>query len=305
MQTCEEARVYPELVRPEDVRFVECDRKVIPDVEAFRLGDPIVRPSLPGSLDAVEYAPGQCAHKGGGISTLSVFYRPENVDAAIECSRARCEAGEGVACQDLGWLYSDQDLGGLFRGRRPNAALSTGAFERGCTLGHAEACYTIASRYERNHDARAAAKYFERACNAAIPVPRACLAAAEELIAEARDDEALPYLRRGCRGTSMSSNAFLFPDRQGCALLARRAKLNGDVVSYREYLRLECAFGGSERTLAACEELGLLLMVEDPTKATRYLRKACATHPTHQVLFERSCKALEQLTHAGSGVEKR
>jgi hypothetical protein len=297
--------VYPELVRPEDVRFLECDRKEIPDAEAFRLGDPIPRPSLPNSVKATEYAPGQCAHKGGGLSTLSVFYLPENVDAAIECSKRRCDAGEGVGCQDLGWLFADaESLPPFFPARRPNAAASRAAFERGCSLGYQESCFSIAVGLDKQQQELAASKYHQLACRGEHPVPTSCLAAAEYLIAANKDDEALPYLLRGCRGIATSDNPYLFADRQGCALLARRAKRQGDMVSYREYLRLECAFGGGG-SLAACEDLGLLLMREGAElKAAAYLRKACGTDPRHQQFFERSCEALRQIEQ-GSGAPPR
>jgi hypothetical protein len=303
-QTCEEARAYPQFVREEDVRFVECDRSDVPDVEAFRLGAPIVTPSTPSSIDAVEYAPGKCTQKGGGISTFSVFYRPENVDAAIECSKLRCNAGDPVGCEDLGWLYSEDDLGGIFRARRPSKVDTQAAFERGCSLGYAESCLTIASRYEQDQQDGAASHYFALACNAAIPLPRACLRAAEYRMDAGNDAEALPYLVRGCRGTSASSNPLFFADRQGCAILARRAKLHGDMASFQEYLRLECAFGGGERTLAACEELGLLLQQQGfARKAAAYLRKACGALPRVQALYERSCKALQQIELASLGSE--
>jgi hypothetical protein len=302
VQTCEEAKAYPQLVRADDVRFIECDRKDTPEGEAFRLGAPIVIPSTPSSIDAVEYTPERCPNNGGSISTFSIVYRPENIGAAIQCSRQRCDAGDPLGCDDLGYLHSDANMGNaFFPALRPNLVESQAAFRRGCELGYASSCLTLASRFEHMHATEEATRYFRLACLAMVPSSRACLETAERLMAAGRDEEARPYLLRGCRGTSASENPYLFADRQGCAILAHQAKSKGDVASYREYLRLECAFGGSSRTLAACEELGLALLKErNTTKAAAYLRKACGFLPDVQTMQVRSCDALRQIENPNS-----
>jgi TPR repeat protein len=296
VQTCAEALAYPTVVDEDDVRFLECDRQGVPDAEAFKLEPPIIERDYPAAQDATQYKPGSCEHHAGSITTLSVRYNPQDLDVAINCSARRCDAGDADGCEDLGRLHSDDDYGGKFHTRRPDARAALAAFDRGCTLGSADACLSLAADFDRQGDQEKSARYFKRACEAPVPLPRACLETAQRLIAVNKEEDAVPYLLRACRGTALSDNVMFSGSRQGCYLLARRAKARGDRASYEEYLRLECAFGGGESTLAACEELGLLVRGRgELKKAVAYLHKACGSPPMTDPLYERSCKALREI----------
>ena len=101
-QTCEDAKRNADIVALGfDVRFVDCGRPRPTKGEAFTLGDPIRAPPLgPSAVDAKFYAPGQCETGGGAIAERNIVYKDEDLGAAVDCSRKRCEAGDGLGCRD-------------------------------------------------------------------------------------------------------------------------------------------------------------------------------------------------------------
>src|SRR4051812_1777183 len=136
LESCEDARKYPDLITFDDVRWVDCDRPP-PRVkaEAFTLGEPAYAGDRgPPAQDSRWYSPGHCEHGGGSITDHNVWYKPEDIDAAIDCSRRRCEAKDSRGCRDLGALHWDVEF-------HPNVkkdeAAALSAFGAGCKLGDA------------------------------------------------------------------------------------------------------------------------------------------------------------------------
>jgi hypothetical protein len=296
VSNCEEARKYPDRIALDDVRFVECDQRDDPG-DAAALGSPVyIGSSERTAADALEYTRGRCVHGGGAISHHNVFYKPENVDAAIECSWKRCESKDPLGCFDLGTLHSSNDVGdAFFPAVRPDVAKATAAFEAGCRLGHADSCMMLASWHEQRHGPDESAALFERACMALPPQLLGCLRRGESLLAAGKEVEARSYLRRACRGVTRQKTPFA-AERLGCGLLANLAAQHGDVLSQREYLRLECAYGA--QAPQACADLGLLLIEQgDKRKAVPYLKRACEALTDSKTRFARACGALAQLTN--------
>lgn len=295
VSSCEEARRYADRIAPDDMRFVECDRPS-PAGDAATLGSPVYSaPSGGTAASAVEYTPGRCENGGGAISHHNVFYKPENLDAAIECSRQRCESNDPLGCFDLATLHSPNDVGDAFFPRvKPDLAQATAAYEAGCRLGHGDSCVTLASQHEQRQERDASATLFERACMAQPPNLLGCLRRGESLLAEGRESEAQRYLRRACRGVTQQETPYA-AERLGCSLLADLAARRGDIVSQREYLRLECAYGG--RILQACADLGLLLVQQgDERHAVPYLKRACEALTDSKTRFAEACRVLARLT---------
>jgi hypothetical protein len=244
-ESCEGVRRFPRGVLDDDVRFVDCDRPVKGTGEAFSLGEPIHSPGHGGSaVDARVYAPGQCEHGGGSLTEHNIFFKPEHRDAAIECSRRRCDAGDALGCRDLGALHWEQDILPAVR-RDLSAALR--AYRSGCNMGDGQSCATLAEIHDVKADAAAALAAYVAACRATPPEILACQTAADRLAKRGWNPEAKAFLMRACRGVKRTNSPYT-ARRAGCATLADLAAERNDLVSEREYLRLECAYGSGERS---------------------------------------------------------
>jgi hypothetical protein len=289
-ESCEGARRFPRGVLDDDVRFVDCDRPGEGTGEAFSLGEPIYSPGHGGSaVDARVYAPGQCEHGGGSLTEHNIFFKPEHLDAAIECSRRRCDSGDALGCRDLGALHWEQDI---LPAIRRDVAAALRAYRSGCDMGDGQSCATLAEIQDTKADAAAALAAYVAACRATPPEILACQTAAGRLTRSGPNPEAKALFLRGCRGVKRTNSPYT-ARRAGCAALADLAAERGDLGSEREYLRLECAYGTGERS--ACERLGLMILRGgDPARALPYLRKACGILPARATVSP-ACKALAQI----------
>jgi TPR repeat protein len=287
-ESCEGARRFPRGVLDDDVRFVDCDRPGQGTGTALSLGEPVYSPGHgPSAVEARIYAPGQCDHGGGSLTEHNIFFKPEHLDAAMECSRHRCDAGDRLGCRDLGALHWEQDILPAIR-RDVDAALR--AYRSGCDMGDGQSCATLAEIYDEKGEAASALAAHVAACRATPPEILACRTAADRLIRRGEATEAKALLVRGCRGVKRTSSDYT-ARRAGCAALADLAATSGDVVGEREYLRLECAYGIGERS--ACERLGLMILHDgDGARALPYLRKACGILPGRAAESPEACKAV-------------
>jgi hypothetical protein len=293
-QTCEDAKRNADIVALGfDVRFVDCGRPRTTKGEAFTLGDPISAPPHgPSAVDAKFYAPGQCETGGGAITERNIVYKDEHLGAALDCSRKRCEAGDGLGCRDLGALnWDDLTLPGV----KKNEVAASAAFLQGCRLDDGESCWELAFIFERNrHDPEGALPFFIAACKSRDPVIDSCEEAAERLLALGKKSQAKALRLRGCRGVTRTGRPFDVK-RSGCGALADLAEKRGDdVASALEYRRLQCAYGGASGSEADdCQVLGIaLLRGGDRERALPYLRKSCGILPDKSTPQRQACDAL-------------
>jgi hypothetical protein len=288
--SCEDAKRFPQSVPTNDVRFVDCPETARGVGEAFGLGEPVhVPPSGPPPSSAGSYAPGRCDHHGGAIMDFNVFYKPEHYAAAVDCSRQRCEAKDARGCDDLGALHWREVLPAV----QKNEAVAVAAFGEGCKLGLARSCLNLATIFDKRSDVANAMSKYRAACDAAPPSIEACSELGERLLKDGRSADAKPYLLRACRGVTPLATAFA-AQREGCDLLAAAAAQRGDVVSQREYLRLECAYGTASP--AACAQLGQLMFASnDERRAEAYLRRACESVIEAKSMFPTACQILARI----------
>jgi hypothetical protein len=294
-ESCEDAKRYPRSVPTNDVRFVNCGETARGTGEAYELGEPIHTEQLgPPPTAAGHYSAGHCDHRGGAIMEYSVFYEAEQYAAAIDCSRARCNAKDARGCNDLGALHWYDLLPGV----RKDEGKAVAAFDAGCKLGFARSCLWLAAIHEQSPDhAGQATATYRAACEASPPSIEACALLGERLTTRGNAAEAKPYLQRACRGVTPTASSF-GAQRQGCALLADAAAMRGDLVSQREYLRLECAYGTAAP--AACAQLGQLLYASgDTRRAAAYLRRACESVTQAKTMFEAACQTLARIDEGG------
>lgn len=290
LESCDDARKYPDLITFDDVRWVDCDRPAPRSkAEAFTLGSPVYAPLRgPHVQDSRWYSAGHCEHGGGAITEHNVWYKPEDIHVAIDCSERRCKAKDPLGCRDLGALHWDVEF---YPAVKKDEATALAAFEAGCQLGDARSCSAMAAIHEATGRLDASRNARIAACQADLPDTIACEQAGARYLAEGKEDEAKRMLMRGCRGQTFQPTPF-GARRDGCGLLAKLAEKAGDEPSRREYLRLDCAYGGSPES---CQALGLILLREgDRKRAIPYFRKACGVLPDSKRVFQQSCAALQQ-----------